>query len=472
MHRHAGNASGMGNPIPRQIRVIFLVMALFGLGGAGTASLAPIAPVPSSAPLNPLASGERAIMTATLQTSGDHGLSVSVRSGTDEALITAILSYATAMRGQRIDPTSINFRWAYSSAPADLRSEFNQAVAGHRLGAWLASLWPADPQYAALVASRRRYAEIVRQAGWTPLPPQLRLKLGDHDPAVVQLMARLRTEGYAVAPPSDPTAFDLAVQDAVLTFQSRHGLKVDGVVGASTVAALNVPAIDRLATIDANLERLRWIAPETGLRIVVDIAGAELTVVDQSVAPLSMRVIIGDRKHQTPLFASAIETVVFNPPWDVPDSIAVAELWPREAREPGYLARSDFQNINGHLRQAPGPLAALGRVKFDMDSPFGVFLHDTPYPSLFDRDQRELSHGCIRLQKPRELAALLLGKQGWTAAQIDQIIATGATSRTALIQPVPVVMTYRTAVVDENGAIIFRPDVYGWDTALIAALRR
>jgi murein L,D-transpeptidase YcbB/YkuD len=184
-----------------------------------------------------------------------------------------------------------------------------------------------------------------------------------------------------------------------------------------------------------------------------------------------MRAIVGDRGHKSPMFISRLESVVFNPPWNVPPSIAAKELLPKERAHPGYLARNDFIFVvGGALRQLPGPRNSLGQLKFDFPSPFGVYLHDTPARAIFAQAERWRSHGCIRLEKPRELAAAVLGPQGWTADRIDTSIAAGDTSRVGLSAPVPLYVLYWTVVIAPDGAPEFRRDTYGWDAELTRAL--
>ena len=167
------------------------------------------------------------------------------------------------------------------------------------------------------------------------------------------------------------------------------------------------------------------------------------------------------------MFASALDAVVFNPPWNVPASIATKEILPKAAKDPGYLSRHHFVLVGGQLQQRPGPGNALGRVKFDLNSPFGVYLHDTPGRAAFAGENRALSHGCMRLEKPKELAEALLG---WTPQRIGQAIDAGSTQRVALARPLPLIVTYRTVIGGHDGTVSFRPDVYGWDEKLMAAL--
>ncbi len=323
----------------------------------------------------------------------------------------------------------------------------------------------ADP---ALAAAQARYAAM----DWAPLAKDRALKADGTGPAVLALRTRLAAEGYLpAAEPADPLVFDPELTALVTAWQAAHGLEPDGRVGPETLTALNIPASARAAQIEANLIRATWLPAEPPLRrIEVDIPATEAVVFDAGQPVLTMRVVVGDGDHKTPMLATALEAVVFNPPWKVPASIAKAELWPKEARQPGYLAANGFVATDGRLEQAPGPGNALGQVKFDLKSPFGVFLHDTPTKGAFARWRRTLSHGCVRLEKPRELAALLLADQGFDATAVDAAIATGETRSVAVSAPLPLVIVYRTVVPDGAGGVVFRPDVYGWDAELIAWL--
>jgi murein L,D-transpeptidase YcbB/YkuD len=240
------------------------------------------------------------------------------------------------------------------------------------------------------------------------------------------------------------------------------------VLDAATTAALNVSAKDRLAAIDVNLERARWlpIALPTQ-RIEADIAGPQVTLVVDDKPVLTMRAVAGSPTRRTPTFASVVDAVEFNPPWYVPADIARRELLPKGA---GYLASHGFVVHGGSVMQRAGPRSALGYVKFDVPDPFAVYLHDTPTRSTFASNQRWRSHGCMRLQMPRELAAALLAPQGFTPASIDAAIAAKATRTVPLKTATPVYVIYRTAEAGDDGKVTFRADVYHWDAELAAAL--
>ena len=254
-------------------------------------------------------------------------------------------------------------------------------------------------------------------------------------------------------------------------FQRRHGLVADGVAGARTIAALNAPVGAQIAQLRLNLARVE--PDRTGLPryVEVNIPGFELRVVDRGQVVLRSRVIVGGKDNETPIFDDRIRYIEVNPSWYVPASI-VPELLEKEAKRPGYLESSGFRwrgsdepGARQTLVQKPGPDNALGRIKFLFPNDHAVYLHDTPQPKLFGRSQRSLSHGCVRVEKPNELALALLGDQGWDMGRLDAAYGSRKTQRIHLAQPVPVFLDYRTAYVDDEGRLNLRPDLYGFDKA-------
>jgi murein L,D-transpeptidase YcbB/YkuD len=417
--------------------------------------------------VTPLAASERAQIVETLSAAGE---TVDPRAA-DDTIAARLLSYATRELGQRVQPSSIDRMWALEPTHRDVPGEFNAARSTGTLNVWLRSLSPPAPGYRALEAAARRYRGIAATGGWQALPPGPALRAGDRGTGVTALRARLAIEGYPAPAADQPDLFDSGLRRALATFQAHHGLPDDGVLGVGTRGVLDVPAKARVAQIEANLERWRWLPHALPAdRIEVDIARAEATLFRGANPTLTMKVVVGDPRHQTPMFASALDAVVFNPPWNVPTSIAEAELLPKEAKDPGYLKRNDFIWTDGHLQQLPGPKSALGLLKFDLPSPFGVYLHDTPSRGAFQRPMRALSHGCMRLEKPQDLAERLLGAQGWTDDSIDRAIEAAQTLRVGLKVRTPLFVVYRTAVANAAGEVDFRPDVYGWDRKLDTAL--
>lgn len=282
-----------------------------------------------------------------------------------------------------------------------------------------------------------------------------------------------------------------------MSFQSRHGLAADGVVGAKTLAAMNVPLEMRVQQLEANLERWRWLPRELGERHVrVNIPGFQLEVRDAGRVVLDMKVVVGRRVRSTPVMSDTIRYLVLNPTWDVPPNLAVQDKLPEIRKNPGYFTEQGIQVLHGwgsderaidpttvdwqavtpkgfpyHLRQTPGSKNALGRVKFMFPNRWNIYIHDTPSRELFANPERAASSGCIRAERPVDLAAVLLeGAPDWTREALEAAIATGRTRTVTLPTPVPVHVEYWTGWVDDEGHVQWRTDIYDRDKALIAAL--
>jgi murein L,D-transpeptidase YcbB/YkuD len=287
---------------------------------------------------------------------------------------------------------------------------------------------------------------------------------------VLALRARLAREGYSVGA-VQRRVFDGDLAAALTEFQGRHGLAPTGTLTPQTVAAMNVPVEARLGAIAASLERARWapndMPPD---RVEADIPSATAVLYQAGAPALRMRTVVGDAQHPTPMFASHVSSIQFNPAWHVPTDIAKAELYPKEARSPGYFARHGYAVVNGQVVQHAGPKSSLGRIKFEMPNAFSVYLHDTPGRALFAVDSRGRSHGCVRLEKPKELAVALLSSQGWDMDRVQQTIDKGDTRWVKPSQTTAVFLLYRTAEAVDDGPVIFRPDIYGWDPKVDAAL--
>ena len=322
--------------------------------------------------------------------------------------------------------------------------------------------------YERLEEALERYRRIAGRDEPDPVPTGPSLKPGAKGARVAALRARLawaaEAEGGLSLPETDrPEVFDFDLEEAVREFQERHGLKADGVAGASTLAELNRTAEEQIRKIVLNLERWRRLPADLGERhILVNIAGFRLDAVEDGRSVLDMKVIVGQRHTRTPVLSSAIETVVLNPSWYVPTSIASKEIWPKGR---SYLRNNGFQVMpGGKLRQKPGPNNSLGQVKFQFPNRFGVYLHDTPADSLFDRAVRALSHGCVRVERPEELAAWVLqDAPAWGPEAIQDVIDSGRERAVKLPEPIPVHIGYWTAWADEAGTLRFGPDVYDED---------
>lgn len=417
------------------------------------------------------------LMRAAIAGATDHGLEKAqdarLLAGSDEAALSQRFAdlVGEQMRG-RVSPRTVDHRWAYSVRTYDAASAISAARQSGGLDGLAREAAAPGPRYVALLEARRRYVRIVAQGGWPVVPGVAPLRPGATDARVAALRARLAAEGYETGAGQLPQVYDAGLAEAVRLFQARSGLTPDAVVGGRTLAALNVTAKTRLAQITANLERWRWLPRQLPPdRVEVNVPAAELAYVQDGRTDFTMRVVVGAPKTATPLFVSALSSIVFNPPWNVPDSIAIKEILPKARANPSYLSRNGYRYVDGRLQQKPGPESALGLIKFDFDSPFGVYLHDTPSKSAFLQDRRYLSHGCIRLGEPRRLADQLLGLDGWTSEQVGAAIATGRTQRVGLQRSRPLYLLYFTAFVDEAGVLHFREDPYGWDAKLLQAMQ-
>ena len=440
---------------------------------------APAAPAPAPPP--PLTAADAQAIAAALAGAAAQGLPATdvrgpiadlasadpaVRAHAEAALRAAAIAYAAAEHGMRIEPSSVDVGFALRS-DYDAAAEFDAARQAGGIADWAAGLAPTDPGYLGLVKARGFYAAAVAKGGWTEVPAGKPLKLGAKNARVVALRQRLAEEGYVAAPEADPAVFDQTLKDALADYQTHQGLDPSGALDAATHATFKAPPEARLAAIEANLERARWL-PRTlpPDRIEVDTGAPQMTLYQGGEATLTMRAVVGQPTKRTPTLAAKVTGIVFNPPWVVPPGIAAREIYPKGR---GYMASHAFYVSNGRLIQRAGPKSSLGLLKFNIDDPYDIYLHDTPSRSLFAKDRRWLSHGCVRLEKPRELAAALLAPQGFDADDVDAGIAQKTHTVALKVQP-PVYILYRTVVADADGHATFREDVYGWDAKLNAAL--
>lgn len=347
--------------------------------------------------------------------------------------------------------------------------------------------------YRGLVRALADLRRIEEQGGWARIPDGPVLRLDSLDVRVPLLRSRLALEGDLLDASDPSLRFDAALEAAVRSFQHRHGLNEDGVVGRSTLDAFNVPIGARIDQIRVNLERARWVTlglPDTV--VVVNIAGAKVYLVQAGAVALETRAVVGTTYTRTPVFRATMTHVELNPTWTVPTSI-VDEVLAEASRDPGYMTKQGMRMLDAKgdsvpsrgidfarfkptdfpwtLRQDPGPLNPLGRIKLVFPNAHNVYLHDTPSRQLFEREQRLFSHGCIRVQDPLALAELLLGDPvQWSRAGLEAAIARGETLSVPLTRPVEVLIQYWTASVDEKGVLHFYRDVYGRDAAVLAAL--
>ncbi len=419
----------------------------------------------------------------------------------DLLLTDAFLIYGAHLLTGRVHPETINPRWGVTSRQRDLTEILSSTL--EREGSIrkaLEGMLPSHDGYPALQKALIRYRKIAREGGWPLVPPGPALRTGDRDERIPLLCERLLiSRDIQPGTPGDdgPDLYDPSLEKAVKRFQSRHGLAPDGVVGKATLAALNVPAEQRVRQIELNMERWRWLPEDLGKRFVlVNTADFHLEVVEDDEPRFFMKVIAGKKAHGTPVFSGRITYLVINPYWNIPHKIAVRDILPKVQADSAYLQQENIRilkswesdapeidpgsidwssitprNLSFRLRQEPGPRNALGRIKFIFPNKFAVYLHDTPAHNLFQRTRRSFSSGCIRVENPYGLAEYLLASDPrWSREKIVEAVESGANRVVTLREPVPVHVLYWTAWMDGEGRLQFREDVYGRDRPLDQAL--
>ncbi len=441
-----------------------------------------------------------AMMESLLQRlrAGNESLAPWLLADLDLLLTDAFLVYGSHLLEGCVNPETFHLDWFAARREQDLGHALESAIESDRVQEALAELLPTPSGYGRLGGALARYRQIAKAEGWPFIPEGPALRLDDTGERVLLLRRRLIITGDLEGAPSDaPDRFDEKVQEALHRFQARQGLDSDGVVGPKTLSSLNVPAETRVRQLQLNMERWRWLPRALGKRyVLVNIPDFRLRVVEDGRTVLTMVVVVGRTYRKTPVFTDTIRYLVVNPSWGVPRSIAVRDKLPLLQEDPGYLTRMKFRIFQGwgadqreidpsevdwsklsarnfpyRLRQDPGPLNALGRIKFMFPNKFNVYLHDTPTPDLFSRTERDFSSGCIRLEKPIDLAEYLMrDSPGWNRESIVAAMDAGSEKTISLPGPIAVHLLYWTAWVDEDGTVQFRRDLYGRDEKLDEAL--
>jgi murein L,D-transpeptidase YcbB/YkuD len=416
----------------------------------------------------------------------------------DLLLTDAFLIYGAHLAGGSIDSETIDEEWPTSPRDGGLPQRLEDGLAAGRVVEALWELRPREPGYQRLCDALAALRRLGETGGWPQVPPGPKLQKGDADPRVPFLRLRLGVTGEREGiNPSRTVLFDEALAEAVTAFQERHGLEPDAVVGAETLAALNVPVEERTRQVILNLERWRWLPRDLGSRyVLVNIAAFHLSLVENSRPVLEMRAVVGRDFRRTPVFSDRITYLVLSPYWNVPPRIAIEDKLPLIRKDPGYLAKQHVRVFRGwdadseevdpetvdwwrlsktnfplRLRQDPGPWNALGDMKFMFPNPYDVYLHGTPDRHLFTRSQRSFSSGCIRIEKPVDLAAYLLRDDPrWTREAILQGIQRRVEQTVRLKQPLPIHLLYWTAWAEEDGTLHFRNDIYQRDARLVSAI--
>ena len=399
----------------------------------------------------------------------------------------------------KVDPTKFDSKWEITRKMPRV-NHIELLETGLQSGSIrksLESLYPSFNIY-------RKGREVIRalderrksdSTDWKPVKIDKTLKVGESGNSVTALRQRLIFWGYLSRNPvPDTKAYDSAMMVAVQAFQKRNGMEPDGALGKMTVNALNQSPRNLMDIAAVNMERLRWL-PDS-LRdsemILVNIANFHLEYLSKGDTLFSEKVIVGKQYHASPIFSAPMKYIVFSPYWNVPNSIARNELIPSIRKNPNYLKQKNMEVITHSgkpvdpstvnwssksfpylIRQKPGGDNSLGLVKFMFPNKHSVYLHDTPSKSLFEREDRALSHGCIRLRNPEKLAKLLLGEDPfWTDEKIKEAMHQPKEQIVNLNREIPVVLIYLTFWADSKGQGHFRPDIYSRDGEVLAALRK
>jgi murein L,D-transpeptidase YcbB/YkuD len=375
-------------------------------------------------------------------------------------LAAAALRYARDMRWGAWLPRQFFDDVSMAPDRDDTGTGLMQAADAGKAADYLRTLAPPAREYGLLRTALARYRALAKTGEWPSVTAEARISPQN----LAALKGRLQMEGYLAPDPQAPAA----VLAALKSYQADNAITPGGKLDARTVAMLNVPAAARAQTIAVNMERMRWMTHDPGTQyILVNVPDASLVLMESGQPQLVSRVVVGAPDKQTPILATKAVAITINPAWHVPKSIVAKEIQPKLDQDSGYLEAKHMEMKNGEVVQLPGPDNALGSVKFEMPNAFDVYLHDTPSKHAFLSDERALSHGCVRVQQIRPLAEHVLGMSD---DELTQLISTGETQQSRLKQAVPVYIQYFTAIARDDGRILFRQDVYGRDTRMIAAL--
>jgi murein L,D-transpeptidase YcbB/YkuD len=403
----------------------------------------------------------------------------------DLRLTATAMKLASHLVRGRVKPGTVDEHWFGHPRNDDVVQVLRAGLDASDLDKAFAVLRPQHAQYEGLKRALAEHRRMAAEGGWPRLPRDAAPKPGDADATVALLARRLAASGDLDATPvpaEGAPVFDERLQDALKAFQARHGLRPTGKLGKETRAALNVPVEARIRQIEINMERWRWLPERLGdEHILVNIPTFRLFAVEGGRARLEMAVVTGTRgETPTPIFSDDMTTVVFSPYWNVPPNILREETIPAAMNDPGYIGRQNMEVLVGdrvvdpwsvdwraprlRVRQRPGAQNALGHVKFLFPNNFDVYLHDTPADALFARTDRDYSHGCVRVEKPFELARWVLrDKPEWTPERIRAAMFSGEEKHVALGRKIPVYLVYATVWVGDDGTVEFRDDVYGHD---------
>ncbi len=409
-------------------------------------------------------------------------------------LSNAALNYGRDLLLGSMPPATNHPLWYIEQEEFDAAALLEMLSNSDDLAATFMALTPRHPAYQRLRNTLSFYQQLALLGGWPTIPPGPTLRVGDKHPQVMLLRVRLFIEGDLVLDISeDRETFDELLKLAVERFQIRHGLEADGVVGPATREAMNVSIEQRIEQLKVNMERWRWLPHDLGRRyILVNIPAYQLIAYEEGKPEMVMEVIVGRRDRPTPIISGKLHSVVFNPYWGVPRIILIKDLLPSQRRDPDFMIRRnirvyeagmeidprtvDWNKISFNylpyvLRQDPGPQNPMGQVKFLFNNRFDVYLHDTPQQGLFNRTERALSSGCIRVSQPEKLARFILNKNsnGWDKSAMHKALTDEVSQTVTVNTPIPVYLLYFTAWVGSDNRAHFRNDIYQLDDSIVPA---
>lgn len=410
---------------------------------------------------------------------------------TTHTFITALLQ----LRRGKVDPSRLDIHWNFDVDGVDPRddlSPFFAALDSHDVAKAFALAPPQEAVYGGLRQALAQLRDVRDRGGWPKVVVDHSLKPGMDEPAVAQLRARMVAAGFLDPHLIHGTRYDGAVTAAVKKYQDEQYLGADGMAGANTLAALNVPVEARIDQVRVNMERARWLLYKLqGTFVIVDIAGYKVAMYRDGQPIWRSRVQVGKAARNTPIFQAQISYITFNPTWTVPPTILKEDVLPKIQSNPGYLAANrmrvidregnevdpstvDWSNPRGlSLRQDAGKDSSLGQVVIRFPNDYAIYLHDTPHRELFARTVRATSSGCIRVENPLQLVELLFNDPvKWDSAGIQKQLANGRTENIRLPVKVPVLLAYWTVDLGGDGRVSFKPDVYGYDAPVLRALNR
>ena len=405
----------------------------------------------------------------------------------------AYLTALTHLYLGKVDPATLDLHWNYDARPLNIVDGLNaasDAIARNDIVGLFDRARPQHPLYNQLRHALASMRDVAERGGWPEIPDGPTIKLGMKDARLPVLRERLIAGGCLADSDAQGDRYDSTLHDAVKQFQQEQYLEDDGNLGPVTRIALNVSAEARVDQLRINLERARWLLHEVqGDFVLVDIAGYKIAYYKDGKPIWDARVQVGKPYRSTPVFKSRITYITLNPTWTVPPTILKEDMLPKVRRNRGYLAANRIRVLNSEgkpidasgvdwnsprgivLRQDPGPGNSLGRLVIRFPNPYAIYLHDTPHQNLFARGQRANSSGCIRVERPRELAALLLDDpEKWNAQAIDKAIDTVKTQSVILKRPVPVLLAYWTVELHDDDRPSFRQDIYDRDDVTQMAL--